>query len=225
MTIYYFARDRIPFFLTLIYLYRNQIRSKFKSTVLLQGLGYYLISITGFLLIVSCGLLVQGDSMAPLVGFRWSFPSPLQWGILTLVGTFILIEKGVQPFDAYYISFMSSLAGGWVFEILYGLPYWIKSGFATWNAFNFNIYKVFIVDFQVLSIPIILYLIHSRFKYVVSTKLKAVSIGALVFYLVGPSIAPFFHRMGTLGGNSMYAWVLRIPIGVAIYVMLSEVEK
>lgn len=225
MTVYYLVRDRIPFFLTLSYLYRKEIRSNFKLTVLLQGLGYYLIAITSFLLMVTGYLLVTGESMYPLVGFRWSFPSPLQWGILTLVGTFMLMKKGIPPFDAYYISFMSSLAGGWVFEILYGLPYWIKSGFASWNAFNLNIYKVFIVDFQVLSVPIILYLIHNRFKYVVSTKLKAISIGALVFYLIGPSIAPFFHRMGNLGGNTMYSWVLRIPIGVVIYVMLSEVEK
>lgn len=222
MTFYYLLRDRIPFYLTLIYIMRHEIIKK--SRVITEGIGYYLISITWMLMSIVLKLLITGASLTQLVLFKWSFPSPLQWGFLTLIGTYVLIEKEVEVFDSYYISFMMSLAGGWVFEILYGLPFWIKSGFASWNVLNVNYNKVFFVDFQVLSVFIISYLIYSRFRYKVSKEVVYLSVVTLVWYLAGPYIAPFYHRMGNFGGNSMYAWVLRVPIGILIYRVLTELK-
>lgn len=219
MTMYYWLRDRIPFILTLLYFVKPRIKK-----IHMDLIGQYLWSATGLFTLVSIYLMLDGQLLIRLVGMRWSFPSPIEWGILIIAGSWIL-QKKIPIFDAYYLSFMAGIGGGWIYEILYGIPYWIKSGFAQWNVFNARLVKVFFIDFQVFCIPILFFILRERFNYRFSNKLKYLSVLVISFYLFGFQIAPFFHRMGNFGGNGFYGWVLRIPVVVFLYLVLSEVSE
>jgi hypothetical protein len=88
-------RDRIPFFLSIIWLYRWRLSQRdFLGIPLTELLGYYLITVTVILMMIVTGLFGSGQSLVSLVGFKWSFPSPLTWGFLILAGTANLMKKG-----------------------------------------------------------------------------------------------------------------------------------
>ncbi len=224
MTLYYIFRDKIPFYLSIIWIYRDQIKERVGGLPL-DLLGQYLITVTWFLEIGCLWLLFTGESLMKLVGFTWSFPSPLQWGFLVLLLTRSLEKKGVGIFESYYLALLTGIGGGFIWEVLYGLPYWIESGFAYWNFVNFSPVKIFFIDFQVFALPIVYYSLRKRFNFRIKESWKILSVLVAGFYLFGFEIAPFFHRMGNYGGNGVYGWVLRIPVVILLYVMVNGVEK
>jgi hypothetical protein len=185
------------------------------------------------ILLMVTGLFVSGQSLSLLVGFNWSFPSPLTWGALILTGTYTLRRKyhwvgNGRPFtlfEAYYLSLMTALGGGWFYEILRGIPYWIMSGYAQWNWANFNTTKIFFFDFQIFALPIVLHLLTKRFSYKMSKEMLILIGSVVVFYLLGLRIAPFYHRLGSLAGNTFYSWIMRLPMALMLYTMLDEVRK
>jgi len=220
MSFYYWFRDRIPFLLTLIYFGRSKIRKIHRDFI-----GQYLISVTWILVLQSIGMMLRGLSLNGLVGFRWSFPSPIQWGILIIAGSETLERKGIDIFESFYLSLLAGIGGGCIYEILRGIPYWIRSDFAPWNLFNTSLTKVFLVDFQVLCLPILFGILRSRFNYRVSRGTMILLAPVLFFYMFGIQIEPFYHHLGNFGGNGVYAWVMRLPVAVILYQILSEVEK
>lgn len=205
--------------LTLLYFGRHRIRK-----IHMDFIGQYFWSVTCLFTLVSIGLMLDGQTLNALVGFRWSFPSPIQWGLLIIAGS-LMLQRKIPVFDAFYLSFMAGLGGGWIYEILYGIPYWIRSGFASWNVFNARLIKVFFIDFQILSIPVFIWILRDRFNYRLSSRLKAILPVVVSFYLLGIQLAPSFHRLGNFGGNGVYGWVLRIPVAGFLYLVLSEVSE
>lgn len=230
MTIYYIFRDRIPFYLSIIWLYRWKLRKiKLADTPLTDLIGAYMITLTCITLGLVFVTLNAGESLINLVGFRWSFPSPITWGILTLAGTYNLVKKrggGVfTTFEAYYLSFMTALAGGWLYEILRGIPYWILSGYAPWNWYKFNPTKVFLFGFQIFAFPIVMHLLIKKWNYKMSREMLILIGSVVVFYLLGFKIAPFYHQLGSYAGNSFYSWIMRLPMALLLYTILDEVRK
>jgi hypothetical protein len=118
---------------------------------------------------------------------------------------------------------MTALGGGWMYEVLRGYPYWIMSGYADWNWGNFNITKTFFWDFQVLAFPIVLHLLRKRWRYEPSQEMLILIGSVVVFYLLGLRIAPFYHQLGSLAGNTYYSWIMRLPMALMLYTMLDEV--
>ncbi len=168
--------------------------------------------------------MLTGQSLTVLVGFRWSFPSPIEWGLFVISG-FLVLQRKIPIFESYYLSLLAGIGGGCIYEILNGIPYWIRQGFGPWNAFNVSLYKVFLVDFQVLALPVLFWILGERFNYRISNKLKFVLAGTISFYMFKAQIAPFFHQMGNFGGNGMWGWVMRIPVAVFLYLVLLEVSE
>jgi len=221
---YYILRDRIPFFLTMIWLFRYEIWDSFETDVLYM-FGYYLLTVTNFCLLVSGYLLFTGGSLDSIVYFKWSFPSPIQWSILTLLLVDKLTKKGIHLFEAYYISLLTSLGGGWLWEILYGLPFWIKSNFASWNWYKYNPYKVFFFEFQIFCIPLVYLILRENFRFR-KDRIGPLWLSPILvnFYLLGPVISPFFHKLGNLGGNTYWSWIIRIPTILVLYYWIDGVK-
>ena len=214
---YYIMRDRIPFFLTIIYLYRHKIPEKVRTTA-----GMYLLAATFIFLGTSIVLCVKEMDMVYLAGIHWSFPSPITWGFFIILNTFFLQRK-IPLFDSYYFSFLAALGGGWLYEILYGIPYWVRGGCLPWNWLKINAVKVFFIEFQVLCIPILTYFIYSEYRYKKNRWLNASILLVLVFYMMGPDIAPYFYGMGTFFGANAYSWVFRLPVQIMLSIILSGV--
>ncbi len=224
MTLYYIFRDKIPFYLSILWVYRARIRERVGGLPL-DLLGQYLITVTWFLWGTCLGLLFRGDSLNKLVGFQWSFPSPLEWGALIILLTQSLESKKIGIFESYYLALLTAIGGGFIYEVLKNIPYWIESGFAQWNWLNFSPVKIFFIDFQAFTLPIVYYLLRTEYNFRIKESWKILSVLVLGFYLFGFEIAPFFHRMGNFGGNGVYGWVMRIPVAILFYVMINGVEK
>jgi hypothetical protein len=223
MTLYYILRDRIPFILSIIWVYRDQIRHKLNGVELLDYLGYYFLTVTGMTLGATLILMFMGKTLFPLVYFHWSFPSPVEWGLFIIGATVNLhVIKKIPVFESYYLSFLSCLGGGWVYEILYGIPYWVRSGFSSWNWIKFNLSKVFFFEFQIFCLPIVSYLIYKNYlyepEYFKRARVFIFIVSVVCFYIFGLRIAPYFHRLGqTIGDTGYYAWILRVPMILILY--------
>ena len=157
----------------------------------------------------------------PLLGFRWSIPSPIQWSLLVLFSSMRLYAKGVELFKAYYIALLAALGGGWLYEILYGIPHWVSTGFAHWNMFKLNANKVLYFEFQVISLPVVMYLL-SRMNY----KMHPLTIPALIacplFYFTLPYTNMSLYR---LGGKFSVLWLLRVPMVIFLWFLLEGVKN
>jgi hypothetical protein len=195
----------------------------------IDWLGYYLFTVTFMNLLTVIILLFDGKSLVKLVHINWSYPSPIIWGIMVLFLTYSLhwIKK-ISIYESYFFSLMGALGSGWLYEILYGFPYWIRSGFASWNWIKWNPnFKVFLFEYQIFSLPIVFYLITRDYSIKIDKiKFYVLSIGAVVWHLLGFYIAPIFHKFGqTIGNTGYYAWVLRIPVALMIGYLINGVEK
>jgi len=225
---YYLLRDRIPFFLTLLYIYIHlndkQVVKHEISENLRDFIGNSLLYFTYACLFVSINFMIFGTDMEPIVGFRWSFPSPIEWSIFVILCTRLLTRKGLPIFESYYLSLLMGLGGGWLYEILYGIPYWIQSEFAPWNWLKFNAVKIFFIEFQVLAIPLVLYILYNKYNYTAPNNLNKLIPGVLVWHFSNFWVSPFLHRLGSWRGNTFYSWVLRIPVMILLYKILEGVK-
>jgi hypothetical protein len=120
---------------------------------------------------------------------------------------------------------MAALGGGWLYEILYGIPYWVQGGFQPWNWLKFNAVKIFLVEFQVLSIPLLLYILYNNYDYTTKDYLTRVVPGVLVWHFSNFWVSPYFHRIGSWKGNTLYAWFLRVPVIVMLYIILMGLKE
>ena len=226
---YYLLRDRIPFFFTCIYLYlylndKKLVKYEVKP-VLREAMGYVLLWVTFACLFLSINFLIFEPDLSRLFGFKWSFASPIEWSIFVIATTLMLRKRNLPTFDAYYLSLLAGLGGGWLYEILYGIPIWIKLDFAFWNWLKVNAVKIFFIEFQVLSIPIILYILYTRYSYKPKNSLKYYIVGVTLWHFSNFWIAPYLHSLGTFKGNTLYAWLLRVPMMILLYKLLEGVDK
>ena len=214
---YYIMRDRIPFFFTIIYLYRHKMPKKIRDIS-----GMYLLASTVLFLGATLVLCAKERDMIYLTGIQWSFPSPISWGFFIILNT-VTLHRKIPLFTRYYFSFLTALGGGWFYEILYGIPYWVQGGCLHWNWLKINAVKVFFIEFQVLCFPILTYFIYNKYRYKKNRWLNASILLVLFFYLMGPDIAPYFYRMGSFFAANAYSWVLRIPVQIMLSLILSGV--
>lgn len=212
---YYLLRDRIPVFLTVIYLQRHQITLKYRN---LMGWGLMAVTVGGLFTAFFAWIMNNGD-MTPIFGFKWSIPSPIEWSLLVIFSSMMLYQRGVELFKAYYIALLSGLGGGWIYEILYGMPYWVRSGFAPWNLFKLNANKVLYFEFQVICLPLVMYLI-SRMEYKRNRLLLPTATLSLFFYLNNIWIAKYIHKISFY----TFQWVYRVPSIITLYILLDGVK-
>lgn len=213
---YYLLRDRIPVFLTVIYMNRHHIPTKYQGYM---GWGLEAMTIGG--LFTALIMWVYNGNMEPLLGFRWSIPSPIEWSLLVIFSSMRLYGKGLDLFKAYYIALLTALGGGWLYEILYGMPFWVESGFAHWNLFKLNANKVLYFEFQVISLPLVLYLL-TQVAYRRHRLAIPMLLGAVMFYLGNHNIRPIISH---IGGNYSFLWVLRVPMILFLWLLLEGVQK
>lgn len=213
---YYLLRDRIPFVLTGFYIWRDRF------PVHLQNFGGWVLYITTFALVGATTILWKsGLNMEPLLGFRWHLASPMEWGAFILLTSTVLYWRGLRIFDAYYLCFMAGLGGGWLYEILYGIPYWVQSGFAYWNIFKVNAAKVFFIEYQVISLPLLWYFLQEK-HYAPRPLLGGLFLLMFLFYWFGPThiMIPF----NQLTNPNAYGWLLRIPCMIFLGYVLMGVK-
>ena len=146
---YYILRDRIPFFLTLLYMHRAWFHPVKREVI-----GGTLYFVTFAFTVLSSILYLTKNNLTELLGISWSLPSPIEWGLFITVFTIILYLRGVPTFEAYYTSFITATFGGWLYEFI---PLVMHYDFLTF--FKVNAVKVFFMEFQILCLPILIYVL------------------------------------------------------------------
>ena len=204
---YYILRDRVPFFLTLIYFHRHRV-----NRLTRDYLGYYLALSSMIVVSVSSILYLQGLDMTHLSGISWSPPSPIEWGLLIILSYLVLFSRGVPSFEAFYLSFLAAMGGGWLYEFS---PL-LVDGFNWFVFFKVNAVKVFFVEFQVLCLPILTAIIYKTKEYEPHWSLKITAPAALLFYGLNQQIIAFAQQ------NLLYSyrWWVRLP---AIFFLMSVI--
>jgi len=205
---YYILRDRIPFFLTILYLYGS--KTPFFGKLNQVRLGFALTIETAAVVLVAVYLYFTEDSMLKLAGMKWSAPSPIQWGIFIVASTIFLNRRNINIFGAYYISFIAALWGAWFYEYS---PH-LTNGGDWFLFFKVNAVKVFFVEFQVICLPILAYIIYKTKEYEFHWTLKITGPVALLFYGLNQHVIAFVQR------NLLYSyrWWVRLP---AIFLLAS----
>jgi len=209
---YYILRDRIPFFLTIIYLYRHRIPIKYRSI-----LGIQLTLFTALVAGLAAGLYLKYDDMTWLAGINWSAPSPLEWAVLILAGTITLIYRKIEPFTSFYMAFIAAMGGGWLYEC----PGWIIGGFWPMAFFKVNATKVFFIEFQLFCLPLLGYIITKTKTYRRHWLMVPLIVFAVAFYTYSPwlkQILPAYI------GNYGYRWVIRLPVIAMLYTYIYGVK-
>lgn len=209
---YYVLRDRLPFFLTVIYLYKDKINRKF-----LTVFGYSLLLFTALCIGLSINLYLDGDDLTSLAGIKWSVPSPIEWGSLILGVTLTLSTRGIHIFDSFYMASLSALGGGWLYEFF---PLLFQGDFNPFIFFKINAVKVFFIEFQLFCLPILFYIIYNSKKYERNVFLVPVGIVAFLFYAMNKYVIDLMQA------NLVYSyrWYVRLPAIMFLYVFLYGVK-
>jgi len=208
---YYILRDRIPFFLTIIYIYRNRLPQRVQDV-----LGYYLYACTLLVSVASLGLYYLYDDLTLLAGIHWSPPSPIEWGIFIAVSVPMLYRRGIKFLDSFYLCFITAMGGGWLYEFV---PL-LVSGFDFLVFFKVNAVKVFFIEFQVICVPVMLYLIKTKYRYYPNRLLLPLGVFTAFFYAVKPIIEHFVRQFYIYS----YRWYIRVPAILFLFVLLEGIR-
>lgn len=209
---YYLLRDRIPFFLTILYIYRNKIPQKYRDYA---GLG--LLAVTSLCLGLSIPVWLNGWNFKPFFGFRWSVPSPIEWSLLIITLTIKLYHRGIAIFPAYYLSLITALGGGWLYEFI---PLLFQGHFNALVFFKANAVKVFFFEFQLLCLPILVYIIKTTKQYQQSRLL----IPAGLFFLVYSVLTPVLNQFVRTNLLYTYGWYIRLPAILFLFILVNGIK-
>ena len=209
---YYILRDRAPFFLSVLYLYKHRMPRN-----LLTAWGWYLTLLTIIATGAALGLYLKGEDMALLAGISWSAPSPIQWGSLILAITGLLYNREIPIFEAYYLAFLTALSGGWLYEFA---PLLFQPGFNPFVFFKINAVKVFFIEFQLFCLPILVYLIKTTKQYRQNRLLTPAALFFLVFTVLNHWIIQWVQT------NLIYSyrWYVRLPVMLFLFSLVYGIK-
>jgi len=196
---YYILRDRAPFFLSILYLYKHRMPRN-----LLTAWGWYLTLLTTIATGAALGLYLKGQDLSLLAGISWSAPSPIEWGSLILAITGLLYNREIPIFEAYYLAFITALSGGWLYEFA---PLLFQGTFRPMVFFKVNAVKVFFIEFQLFCLPILAYLIKTTKQYQQSKLL----IPAGLFLLAFSALNQYVIQWVQANLIYSYKWYVRLP--------------
>jgi len=209
---YYIFRDRIPFFLSLIYYFSYLNCPNCKGV--LRYLAHCLIDGTTLVLFGSVFLFLTKGSLTNLFRISWSYPAPIEYGLFIFFVYRFLFSQGLHEFEAYFIALLSALGSGWLYEI----PRWIYLHNLI-GIINPNATKVFFTDFQVFCLPLVYIIVNSRLEYDLPLNLEFIFPLYLITFVL-TLINPFVYSI--FGG--LWLWIIRVPTLLFIYYLLSGIK-
>lgn len=210
---YYVWRDRAPFILTLFYmLYLLKPNARHHYRHLTFWMLVAIVTVTS----ASLTFHLTGNNLKQLFGITWTYPAPIEWGTQILSAYTILRRRHIPGFEAMYLSVITALAGGWIYEI----PRWINTG-NLWGILNPNITKVFFIRYQIICIPIAAWVIRNRTQY----KPPRYTAITLILYLAF-NLAAAYTRLPRIMDRSIersWCWFARVPTQFTTLYLLSGV--
>ena len=215
-TMYYLLRDRLPFFLTLVWVYRYRLKKEHR-----KFLGASLFGVICVTWLCSLYLMLLGEPLTHLYGIHWTYAAPVEWGFFIIWIYWYLRTCGVESFTSSYIGVIAATGAGWLYET----RTWVNQRDIV-RFLGLNYHKVFFIDYQVVSILILfLVLFYSReVNYKPSKYLWVSPVGFFIYqYLFEPIIrAPFSVDAGS---KVVWTWIIRIPTILYLGYIISGVQR
>lgn len=210
---YYVLRDRVPFALTclyLLYLQKPELRDHYKH------ITYWLIVTIVTVTAASLTLYLTGGSLTHIFGISWTYPAPIEWGTYILAAYTTLKRRAIPGFEALYLSLITALAGGWIYEI----PRWVLTG-DYWGILSLNITKIFFIRFQIICIPIAAWILINRTNYKAPEYLAMTAI-IYLFFIVATAAIPIGRYSDRLIEDS-WRWIARVPTQLIMLYILKGI--
>lgn len=212
---YYVFRDRIPFFLSLIYYFSYLKCPGYRRP--LRFVAHCFIDGTTLVLFGSILLYLVQGSLANIFRINWSYPAPIEYGLFIFIVYRFLVSLGIHEYESYYLALLSALGSGWLYEI----PRWIYTNDVI-GIIQPNASKVFFTDFQRFCLPLVYIIVHNRFEYDLPSNLEFVFPGYLVFFVFN-SITRMPFYFDSLADN-LWSWIVRVPTLLFIGYLLSGIK-
>jgi len=214
---YYLWRDRIPFFVTLIYFTYRAYPCPTLEKQLEKASKWFLVLINT-LTLWAVYVWVRDKNLSSIVGFKWSIASPFTWGVFIMVCYGLMRRNENSVIDSFYYSFIAGVGGGWIYDI----NWWIRGSLE--NILQVNYYKVFFINFQIICVVVLILLVLYDKTYRDNKYSFWLLVFSFLFYLNTPILRPFFNYSLTPIKLSLYGFVIRLPIQLYLINVFKEIK-
>lgn len=193
---YYILRDRLPFFLLLAYLWRPHAQKA------ADGFSCFTIYSILVFTLLTIHQRVTGGSMEWIMGFNWVLCAPIEWGTYMITAFTLLLSRFKNPTYSALLSVATAEAGGWLHE----LPWFIMQG-GPLNTIRINGSYTFFLSFQIICIPLSLYLLTRETEWTPKWYTYATLLLYLIYIPVFMTSSLRIYIQNPYWGN----WLTRIP--------------
>lgn len=211
---YYILRDRVPFFLSIIYYLYLKYPYHRKT---FESIFYGLLNLTIFITGASITAYLTGNGLSGIFGIRWSYPAPIEWGGYILMA-YVVLRNRLSLAESFYLSFITAMGGGWLYEI----PRWIFLGNPL-AILKINVNKVFFTEFQLLCLPLTYWVINHRTQYTKPRHLTKVYLVYILFSVL-TCVLPIPRYVTQSLGDGVWRWMVRIPTQLTLLYSLSGIK-
>jgi len=199
---FHFLRQRIPFFIFILYLlYRNTRDNKTK--IFSQYIAIQTLLLTGYLLY---GWILK-IPIQRHIGFKWTYFAAFEWAIFLLLSYTYSQLRHHNPIFTITFMAQAASAGGWLYEI----PYFLTAGEGRILSTNY----VLLLNFQIISTLLLPVLLDDA-KIKLNKKIVATTLIYLGFALFNYFTPSFFTH---------YGWLQRLPTMLMLLTLLSGIPK
>lgn len=208
---YYILRDRLPFFTLLLLVIRNYTTPRLDDL-----LNFFALIPVAFILWVSyCYLLgyLADTPIYEIMNMRWTYAAPIEWGLFTVIIFILMVYRLKDIITASNIAIQASSVGGWLYEIPIFI-YWGSPIFRTNDSY------VFYISFQILSLPVLYYLLRTN-GWIPDNNTDIATIIYCLFTLAASIFIDTRMAITEALGN----WWLRLPTMILLAIWINGIPE
>ena len=208
---YFYLRQRIPICIYVFYLHFKEsdnpaIDGAIKTMVSLIGLG------TAYAM---TGLIVDVP-FKELIPLGWGYHGLITWGIFFLTYYWVTNKKVQNDLTAFTFATLSTVGGGWLYEISFFHP------LTMWMSNN----TIFLINGQILCLILLAYELRKmKFKPNMMI-LESFTIFAVFSILLFSDFDRLAYAFKLAFNNSrLFCWLLRIPACIFLISLLGGIKN
>lgn len=114
---YFYLRQTIPLYIYVTYLFFRDTENSIINGIVKTALLAIVLGTSGA--IIGC---ILGLPINDLLQFKWSYTSPITWGILFISYYYVLTQKEENPLTSFTLATLAVLGGGWLYEVPFFHP-------------------------------------------------------------------------------------------------------
>lgn len=215
---YYVYRDRLGLAMLILYAVSKNLKIKPYVDLYSQLIISVIMGLTPIFIYAYIRKYPINMVYLTLTGIpnTMSYVGPIEWGLFTTILNYRILTKIKDGTLAAITATYSTLVGGYIYEI----PIFIKND-GPLSVIRLNANNTFFFSIQIISIPILYYIIKKEIKPDKNNTIKAVLIYLTYFALALPenlihSIMPFI---------GFWKWTARIPTMIALSLILTPKQQ